>query len=113
MSVDDLIKKARKEARQKAENDNPRHRRNVHADHPQAFLDARADFEKRWDAIHKEGEEKGYLVWSGGYEGEWVVDHLTTYENGSEWAETEAEHRARVTRAAGYNLSVRLDRGLR
>lgn len=30
------------------------------------------DFEARWKAIHEEGEEKNWLIWEGGYEGELV-----------------------------------------
>lgn len=30
------------------------------------------DFASRWKAIHEEGEEKNWLAWEGGYEGEYV-----------------------------------------
>ena len=113
MSVDGRIKEARATARREAEDAVHRIRRDVWVDRPADFLAARENFKERWEAIHKEGETKGYLVWEGDYEGQWVVDTSTKFKSGSEFAESEKEYRKRVTDRAEAIFDAMVRRGLR
>lgn len=112
MSIEQRIAKVREELRQDARTRLTRRSRPKTKEHSPEFLAAREDFRVRWEAIHKEGEDKGYLVWEGSYEGEWVVDSRTTRETREvEYLETAAEFTKRVNDDAEWRLEERIRNG--
>lgn len=95
-SSDSELANLREEVRRQVLRDHARESRPRRVPLDPAFLAARDEFRVRWDAIWKEGQDKGYLVWEGSYEGEYVVDDATERENGTEFTETAAEYAKRI-----------------
>lgn len=58
------------------------------------YLEKRAEFETRWNAIVKEGDENGYLVWN--CEGDREIDTSVERDGPREFTETVMQYDKRI-----------------